>query len=47
MRVKTGSSETAWQEKELSGAALPDKRLVRRSQRLLDEMSAAPGKPIP
>ncbi|MER9645209.1 transposase, partial [Mesorhizobium sp. M0239] len=47
MRDKTGSSETAWQEEELSAAALPDKRLVRRSQRLLDEMSAAPGKPIP
>ncbi|WP_352852602.1 transposase DNA-binding-containing protein [Mesorhizobium sp. M0895] len=31
---------------ELSAAALPDKRLARRLRRLLDHMSAAPGKPI-
>ncbi|MER8779396.1 transposase [Mesorhizobium sp. M0977] len=47
MRDKTGSSEAAWQEEELSAAALPDKRLARRPQRLLDQISAAPGKPIP
>ncbi|ESW94782.1 hypothetical protein X769_31800 [Mesorhizobium sp. LSJC268A00] len=47
MRHKTSSSEAAWQEGELSAAALPDKRLARRLQRLLDQMSAAPGKPIP
>ncbi|WP_430699308.1 IS4/Tn5 family transposase DNA-binding protein [Mesorhizobium humile] len=35
------SSEAAWQEE------LPDKRLVRRLQRLLDQLSAAAGKPIP
>ncbi|MER9770575.1 IS4 family transposase, partial [Mesorhizobium sp. M0189] len=46
MRDKNGSSEAAWQE-ELCAAALPDKRLVRRLQRLLDQLSAAPGKPIP
>ncbi|WP_245319441.1 IS4/Tn5 family transposase DNA-binding protein [Mesorhizobium temperatum] len=47
MRHKTSSSEAAWWEEELSAAALPDKRLARRLQRLLDQMSAAPGKPIP
>ncbi|WP_365944252.1 transposase DNA-binding-containing protein [Mesorhizobium sp.] len=30
MRDKSGSSEAAWQEEELSAAALPDKRLARR-----------------
>lgn len=47
MGDKTGSSEAAWQEEELSAAAVPDKRLARRLRRLLDQMSAAPGKPIP
>ncbi|WP_245455318.1 MULTISPECIES: transposase [unclassified Mesorhizobium] len=47
MRDKTSSSESALQEEELSAAALPDKRLARRLQRLLEQMSAAPGKPIP
>lgn len=47
MRDKTSSSEAAWQDEELSEAALPDKRLARRLRRLLDQMSAAPGKPIP
>ncbi|ESY64946.1 hypothetical protein X743_30265 [Mesorhizobium sp. LNHC252B00] len=47
MRHKTSSSEAAWQEEELSAAALPDKRLARRLRRLLDQISAAPGKPIP
>ncbi|WP_414653630.1 transposase DNA-binding-containing protein [Geminicoccus sp.] len=26
---------------------MPDKRLGRRLRRLLDQMSAAPGKPVP
>ncbi|MER9632006.1 transposase DNA-binding-containing protein [Mesorhizobium sp. M0296] len=47
MRDKTSSSESSWQEEELSAAALPDKRLARRLRRLLDQMSAAPGKPTP
>ncbi|MFC7739166.1 transposase DNA-binding-containing protein, partial [Roseomonas sp. GCM10028921] len=47
MRDKTSSSEAAWQEEELSASALPDKRLARRLRRLLDQLSAAPGKPIP
>jgi hypothetical protein len=47
VRDKTSSSEAAWQEDELSAAALPDKRLARRLRRLLDQLSAAPGKPIP
>ena len=47
MRDKTSGSEAVWQEEELSAAALPDKRLARRLRRLLDQMSAAPGKPVP
>ena len=47
MRDKTIGSEAVWQEEELSAAALPDKRLARRLRRLLDQMSAAPGKPVP
>lgn len=47
MRDKTSSSEAACQEEELSAAFLPDKRLAHRLRRLLDQMSAAPGKPIP
>lgn len=47
MRDKTSGSEAAWQDEEFSAAALPDKRLARRLRRLLDQMSAAPGKPIP
>lgn len=47
MRDRSSNSEAAWQEEELSKAALPDKRLARRLRRLLDQMSAAPGKPIP
>lgn len=46
MRGKTSSREAAWQE-ELCAAALPDKRMVRRLQRLLDQLSAAPGKADP
>ncbi len=47
MRDETSSSEAAWQEEELSAATLPDKRLARRLRRLLDQLSVAPGKPIP
>ena len=47
MRAGRSSSEAAWHEDELSAATLPDKRLARRLQRLLDQLSAAPGKPIP
>ncbi|WIW57074.1 transposase (plasmid) [Mesorhizobium mediterraneum] len=43
MRDQTSSSEAAWQEEELSAAAPPDRRPARR----LDQMSTAPGKPIP
>jgi hypothetical protein len=47
VRDDTSSSEAAWQEEELPAAALSDKRLARRLRRLLDQLSAAPGKPIP
>lgn len=47
MRAKTSGGEAAWQEEELAATALPDKRLARRLRRPLDQMSAAPGKPVP
>ncbi|WP_292215242.1 transposase DNA-binding-containing protein [Mesorhizobium sp.] len=47
MRDKTSSSESAWQEEELSAAALPDKRLARRLQRLLDQMFSCAGQANP
>ncbi|MCW0233210.1 MAG: IS4 family transposase [Ferrovibrio sp.] len=36
-----------WHEAEVASAGLPDKRLARRLQRLLDQMSASPGQPVP
>jgi hypothetical protein len=47
MRDDISSSATTWQEEELSAATLPDKRLAHRLRRLLEQLSAAPGKPIP
>ncbi len=47
IRNETSSSEAVWQEKELSATTLPDKRLAHRLRQLLDQPSAAPGKPIP
>lgn len=41
MRDESSSSEAAWQEEELSGAALPAKRLARRLRCLLDQISCA------
>jgi hypothetical protein len=41
----TGGSD--WQDDELVAASMPEKRLGRRLRRLLDQMSAAPGKPVP
>jgi hypothetical protein len=42
-----GTRVLQYQKNELSAAAFSDKRLARRLRRLLDQMSAAPGKPIP
>ena len=36
-----------WAHDEIVSARLPDKRLARRLRRLLDQMSAAPGQPVP
>jgi hypothetical protein len=47
MRDETSRSEAAWQAEEPSAATPLDKRLARRLRRLLDQLSAAPGKPIP
>lgn len=40
-------AETEWQDAELAGASLPDQRLGRRLRRLLDQLSSAPGQPVP
>ncbi|WP_245343914.1 IS4/Tn5 family transposase DNA-binding protein [Bradyrhizobium japonicum] len=36
-----------WYDDEVVSVGLPDKRLARRFCRLLDQMSAAPGQPVP
>src|SRR5215204_5665721 len=41
------ASEAGWQDNELTSASLPDKRLGRRLRRLLDQLSSAPGQPVP
>src|SRR5262245_4828064 len=43
----TAAGGSGWQDDELVFASLPDKRLGRRRRGLLDQMSAAPGKPVP
>ncbi len=42
-----GAGGTGWLDDEIVSAGLPDKRLARRLRRLLDQMSAAPGQPVP
>ncbi|MFJ7439651.1 transposase DNA-binding-containing protein [Methylorubrum thiocyanatum] len=39
--------DAGWQDAEIAWASLPDQRLARRLRRLLDQMSAAPGQPMP
>jgi hypothetical protein len=41
------AGEAGWHDAELAGAGLPDKRLGRRLRRLLDQLSSAPGQPVP
>ena len=41
------ASTCGWQDQEVVSAGLPDKRLARRLRRLLDQMSASPGQPVP
>lgn len=41
------AGDAGWQDAELAGAGLPDKRLGRRLHRLLDQLSSAPGQPVP
>lgn len=42
-----GVGGTGWLDDEIVSAGLPDKRLARRLRRLLNQMSAAPGQPVP
>jgi hypothetical protein len=41
------TGETGCLDAELVGASLPDQRLARRLRRLLDQLSSAPGQPVP
>ncbi|MCW0232497.1 MAG: transposase DNA-binding-containing protein [Ferrovibrio sp.] len=47
MRGATEASGAGWHGDEVASAGLPDKRLARRLRRLLDQMLAAPGQPVP
>ena len=47
MSGDTGAGTTGWHDDEIVSAGLPDKRLARRFGRRLDQMSAAPGQPVP
>lgn len=47
MKVGSEAGLVGWQDAELAEAGLPDKRLQRRLRRLLEQLSAAPGKPVP
>lgn len=42
-----GAGGAGWLDDEVVSAGLPDKRLARRLRRLLDQMSATPGQPVP
>lgn len=46
MSGETGAG-AGWHDDEVVSAGLPDKRLARRFGRLLDQMSAALGQPLP
>ncbi|MHC2365057.1 IS4/Tn5 family transposase DNA-binding protein [Rhizobium leguminosarum] len=41
------AGEAGWLGDEIISSGLPDKRLARRMHRLLDQMTSAPGHPIP
>lgn len=43
----SGADRTCWHDEELLEGALPDKRIERRLRRLLEQMSTAPGQPVP
>jgi len=47
MSRDTEAGGAGWLGDEVVSAGLPDKRLARRLHRLLDQMSAAPGQPVP
>jgi hypothetical protein len=47
MNGDTEASAASWCEEEVVSAGLPDKRLARRLGRLLDQLSASPGQPVP
>jgi len=47
MHTQSERDHLVWQDAEAAAASIPDKRLQCRLRRLLDQLSAAPGKPVP
>lgn len=47
MNIGLEPGPAGWQDAESAAASVPDKRLQRRLRRLLEQLSAAPGKPVP
>ena len=47
MSGNTVAGDTGWHDDEVVSEGLPDRRLARRLRRLIDQMSAAPGQPLP
>jgi hypothetical protein len=47
MNAGAMAGEPGWEDGECVGPCLPDRRLERRLRRLLDQLSASPGQPVP
>jgi len=47
MYTQSERDHAGWQDAEAAAASIPDKRLQRRLRRLLEQLSSAPGKPVP
>ncbi|MFM9163115.1 MAG: transposase DNA-binding-containing protein [Methylocystis sp.] len=47
MHTQSEKDHLGWHDAEAAAASIPDKRLQYRLRRLLDQLSAAPGKPVP
>src|SRR3954452_162986 len=47
MNGQTRAGAQGWHDDEVVLAGLPDKRLARGLRRLLDQLSSAPGQPVP
>ncbi|GDX39490.1 hypothetical protein LBMAG20_17050 [Methylocystaceae bacterium] len=47
MHTQSERDHAGWQDAEAAAASIPNKRLQRRLRRLLEQLSSAPGKPVP